>query len=125
MNAFHRIAQAFKLQDTVASKEGRYYRAANDSKIAIHGMKQVYGITQEGQKIGMDMQIADVKKPLGSVRRICESGNRVVFDEAGSYIEHKKSGNRTDIAKEGSTYVVRVWLPGKGGNTGFRRQATR
>ena len=37
------IAEAFPLQETEASKQGRYYRAANDSKIASHGMKEVYG----------------------------------------------------------------------------------
>ena len=82
-------------------------------------------MTKEGQKIGMDIQIADVKKPLGSVRKMCESGNRVVFDEDGSYIEHKASGNRTEIAKEGSVYVVRMWLPGQARNSDFQRQATR
>ena len=51
------------------------YRAANDTVIAIHGKKHICGYIAEGTKIGIDVQIAEVKKTLGSVRRTCEAGN--------------------------------------------------
>eukprot|EP00969_Alexandrium_andersonii_P309611 13682729-Alexandrium_andersonii.AAC.1 len=54
-------------------------------------MKELQGYTQEGEGIGMEMQTAEVKKALGSARRMCEAGSRMVFEEAGSYIEHKAS----------------------------------
>ena len=57
------------------------------------------------------MQIAEVKKTLGSVRRICEAGNRVVFDEDGSYVENKSSGERTALTKEKGSYVLTLWVP--------------
>ena len=44
---------------------GRLYRAATDTKIAIHGKKALKGYTSEGSKIRIDVQIADVKKDLG------------------------------------------------------------
>ena len=46
------------------------------------------------RKLPMTFQVAKVRGPLGSVRRICEAGNRVVFDDEGegSYIESKKTG---------------------------------
>eukprot|EP00969_Alexandrium_andersonii_P166016 7335539-Alexandrium_andersonii.AAC.1 len=71
------IGEAFTLRGNQASKEGRYYRAANNTKIAILGMKQVQGLTEDGQAVGMEVQIAEVKKPLASVRGICQAGNRV------------------------------------------------
>ena len=37
----------------------------------------------------MTFQVAKVRGPLGSVRRICEAGNRVMLDDDGSYIESK------------------------------------
>jgi hypothetical protein len=91
------LGKGIPLVETEASKQGKYYRAANDTKIAIHGKKNICGYTAEGTKIGIDVQIADVKKTLGSVRRICEAGNRVVFDEDGSYVENKSSGERTAL----------------------------
>eukprot|EP00969_Alexandrium_andersonii_P345377 15266590-Alexandrium_andersonii.AAC.1 len=63
-------------------------------------MKQVQALTEDGQTVGMEVQIAAVKKPLASVRRICQAGNKVVFDEQGSYIEHKASGKRARIDQD-------------------------
>ena len=109
------IARGFPLIPTNASKKGMCYRAANDTKIAIHGKKELYGYTPEGSRIGLDVQIADVKKALGSVRRMCEAGNRVVLDEEESYVEHKHTGERTVLTKEKrGAYVLTVWVPRKG-----------
>ena len=58
----------------------------------------------------MTFQLADVTKPLASVRKMCGVGNRVVFDEAGSYIECKATGARTPIRKDEGTYVVDVYV---------------
>ena len=99
------------LVETEASKQGKFYRAANDTKIAIHGKKNICGYTTEGTKIGIDVQIADVKGTLGSVRRICEAGNRVVFDEDGSYVENKSTGERTALIKDKGSYVLTLWVP--------------
>ena len=59
------IAPGFPTQDTEASRKGMYYRAANDTKIAIHGKKDISGCTSEGSAIGLEIQIADVKKAFG------------------------------------------------------------
>ena len=64
------VGMGFPVQPTEASKKGMFYRAANNTKIAIHGKKALRGYTNEGSEIGLDMQIADVKKALGSVRRM-------------------------------------------------------
>ena len=57
------------------------------------------------------MQIADVKKALGSVRRMCEVGNRVVFDDEGGYIKNKGTGELATLAKERESYVLSLWVP--------------
>ena len=56
----------------------------------------------------MKMTVADVNKVLASVANICECGNRVVFDEEGSYIEHKSSGKRTKLHKQNGVYVLQI-----------------
>ena len=61
----------------------------------------------------LTFQVAGVKKPLGSVRKMCSAGNRVVFedisDTQGGYVENKKTGARIPINKEGGTYGVSIW----------------
>ena len=39
--------------------------------------------------------VTDVDDALLSVSKVVKAGNRVVFDESGSYIEHKTSGEIT------------------------------
>ena len=58
----------------------------------------------------MAFQVAKVRGPLGSVRRICEAGNRVVFDEEGSYIENKVSKKRVNIEKVKGVYLLKLWV---------------
>ena len=64
------VGVGFPVQPTEASKKGMFYRAANNTKIVIHGKKALRGYTNDGFEIVLDMQIADVKKALGSVRRM-------------------------------------------------------
>ena len=68
------LGKGIPLLGTEASTSGTCYRAANDTKIAIHENKAVQGYIPARPQIGIDIQIADVKKALGSVRRMCEAG---------------------------------------------------
>ena len=43
------------------------------------------------------IQIADVKQALGSLRRMCEAGSRVAFDDEGSYVENTDTGERAAL----------------------------
>ena len=61
----------------------------------------------------MKMVVTDVTQVLASVARMCESGNRVVFDEEGSYIECKATKERTPIQKRNGVYVVDMWVKKK------------
>ena len=49
-------------------------------------------------------------RPLGSVKRICQAGNRVVFDEAGSYIENKNNGEVNWLREEDGNYIMDLWI---------------
>ena len=66
----------------------------------------------------MTFQLAAINKPLASVRRMCEAGNRVVFDEEGSYIENKATGRKTKVQKERGFYVLYVKVPKAAEETG-------
>ena len=46
------VGVGFPVQPTEASTKGTFYRAANNTKIAIHGKKALRGYTNEGSEIG-------------------------------------------------------------------------
>jgi hypothetical protein len=78
------------------------------------GEVRVEGVTGQGDGLALTMQVAEVKKPLASVRKMCKAGNRVVFEDGdddsyGGYVENKASGRRVPITKLDGTYQVHMW----------------
>ena len=69
------------------------------------------GYTNEANLVDMAMQVADVTKPLGSVRAMLKAGNRVVFDEGGSFIQNKATGIVTTIEDGNGAFVFDIWVP--------------
>ena len=58
----------------------------------------------------MVFQICVVKGPLGSLRRICHAGNRVICDEDPSLIENKATGIKTPVVKDNGVYYFHMWV---------------
>ena len=56
------------------------------------------------------MQVADVKRTLGSVHRINQAGNKVVGDGKESFMVHKTTGAVTPIHVEQGQYVFHLWV---------------
>ncbi len=99
----------FKIGPSEMSSKGAKYVAANGTEIDNIGQRDVKGMTSEGNNASMTFQVADVKGALGSVHRICEAGNRVTFDDEGSYVECKKTGTRSVIDKVNGVYYLYLW----------------
>ena len=58
-----------------------------------------------------------------AVKRVCKHGNRVVFDDDGSYVENKSTGERMKIEEDDGDYVLDMWVKiGKEGETPFGGQ---
>ena len=100
------------------------YRAANGTPIANKGEKSLSGYSSTGSPIGITFQMADVTKPLGSVRAMVDAGNRVVFDKGNSYIQHKGTGMTTKIEERGGAYVFDMWVPRTSGNRQVNQVST-
>ena len=45
-----------------------------------------------------------------SCNRVCKNGNRVVFDDEGSYVENKRTGEKMVIGEDDGDYVLDVWV---------------
>ena len=69
----------------------------------------------------MRMQVAGVSRPLASVKRICEAGHAVVFDEEGSHMYNKRTHEVNFFREDGCNYMFDVWIPPNDGQD-FCRQ---
>ena len=106
-----RIASGVKVKQTEASRMWLKYRSASGGAIVNEGERDLKGYSNEANRVDMTMQVAEVTKPLGSVRAFVKAGNKVVFDEGSSYIENKATGVRTGIEDRNGAYVFDLWIP--------------
>ena len=95
---------------TAATQAGFAYKGADGSDIPHLGQQVLQGVTEENDPIKMTVQVAKITKPLASVKKMTQAGNRVVFDGQNSYIEHKASGRKTKIYERDGTYAIDLWV---------------
>jgi len=58
----------------------------------------------------MRVQAAPVTKPLASVKKIVQAGHKVVFDDEGSYILNKTTGEINMLREEDGNYMLDIWV---------------
>ena len=110
------VARAFRIQATPASEAGVWYRSACGTRIFNEGEKTVRGYTSSGAYMDVTWQVADVTKPLGSVLRMMETGNRVMFEldegkNTRGYIGHIATGTKVDIVRKENALIMQLWVP--------------
>ena len=57
------------------------------------------------------MRAAAVSRPLASVKKTCEAGHMVIFDDQVSYLYNKSSSEVNYLREESGTYMFDVWGP--------------
>ena len=100
----------FPVQDSAASLAGVFYTAANGGKIANLGEQRI-PVSFGGTRTSAVFQVAEVSRPLMSVARICELGNRIIFGASGGVIVNLESGQTTNFEKKDGVYVFAMWVP--------------
>eukprot|EP00973_Karenia_brevis_P060029 8352702-Karenia_brevis.AAC.1 len=65
----------------------------------------------EGVRRNITAQVCDVNKALLSVKKVVDAGNRVVFEDEGSYIEDRVTGERMWLEESSGMYVLKMWVP--------------
>jgi hypothetical protein len=113
--------------ESVGSKKGENFYSATGEPIPNLGDIKLPLITREGTARGMLMRAAPVSKPLASVKKICQAGHTVIFDEEGSYIINKANGEINWMREDDGNYMLDAWVPPLGFSPtdpcqGFRRQ---
>ena len=92
------------------SQSGANLASATGEPIPNLGEMKVPLMTREGTCRSMKVTAAPVTKSLASVKKICQAGNRVVFDEEGSYILNKITGE-VNLLREGEgNYMLDMWV---------------
>jgi len=107
------IAADVPVKPTEASKAGRDYRAANGTKIKNLGAKSIKAMTDDGNSIGIEMQVAEnITKLLASVSKITKANNSVLFHPPGwdSCIYNWDNGKTTKIVEENGVYHIGLWI---------------
>ena len=75
------------------------------------GEKSFKAYTDQGHVRHMVAAVTEVDDALLSVSKVVKAGNRVVFDDCGSYIEHKESGEVTPLVEKAGLYKLKMWIP--------------
>jgi hypothetical protein len=105
------MAPRFPIVDSDASRAGVYYTAANGGKLYNLGQTHVPISMSNGSRTMATFQVADVSRPLMSVSKVCEMGNRVVFGAGGGYIMNIQTGATTRFETKDGIYVFKMWIP--------------
>ena len=93
-----------------AHLRGVEYQVADGTRIPNPGERMFVGYTEDGAANGMIAQVCAVNETLLSVSRLTKRGNRVVFDDDGSYVENKTTGQRTWMTQDGGMYTLKMWV---------------
>ena len=115
-------------KESWGSKHGQKYEVANGDEIHNKGEKRFIAHMElvdgsDSGPRGVTAQVCDVHRPLMAVKRVCKHGNRVVFDDDGSYVENKTTGERMKIEEDDGDYVLDMWVKiGKDEDTPFGGQ---
>ena len=96
-----KFSPVHETRETKESKAGKYYKAANDSRIGVHGRKVVEGVADNWNPIKLKAEVADVKRCLGSAMRLNEAGNVVHFETDNCYIQNVAYGRKTYMRNDG------------------------
>jgi len=104
------MGKAYELEESEAFRRGTEYECANGQPIANLGQKRMPVVTAEGTLRGYTSQCADVSKPLQSVRHLVRTGHAVIFDDQGSYICNKTTGELNAIVDDGINYSMPLWV---------------
>jgi hypothetical protein len=104
------ILTDMNISPTAASSSGACFRSAKGEPIENYGEKSVKAVTEDGSPVDLTLTVANVNKGLGSIPKIMKEGNTVVFDEAGSYIMHKKSCKKIPLRRERGVFAFDLWV---------------
>ena len=116
------LAPTVEVVPSEGSRRGQHYITANGKRIPNEGQQRLAVMTEEGAHATMDWQITDVRRPLCSVSKLADRGNRVIFGAGGGVIHNVKSGRLTPFRRVGGVYALDLYVR-QNASSGFTRQS--
>ena len=106
------VAPHLQVVPSAGSKRGQTWSQAGQDGKAIEneGEKSIPLYTLSGAFTPTTYQVADVRKPLTSVSKICDRGNRGIFCKGGGIIQNLANGHCTPFPREGNIYTLSMWI---------------
>ena len=105
-------------------RRGVQYEVATGDLIDSLGEKRFVAVAENSIMRKLTAQVADVNQPLLAVRGMTKTGHRVVFDDEGSYILDKSSGEWMPMVDDGKMFNLKLWVCREGEeHKGFTRPA--
>ena len=132
------VGSKLPIKPTRASRAGMNYKAANGTSIRNYGERRLEGWTQKGKKTGITIQVAEVNKVLGSVGKMTEAGNTIIFSNGKSIITSDPDGSvaaaafkaakaeqTTELRKDNGVYTFDMWLPRQPGGGNYQEECNQ
>ena len=104
------VAPEVPIRSSPGSRRGQVYSAAGGKGIHNEGEQELPLVTDDGLAAPLVFQVAEVRKPLCSVARLCDRGNRVIFGRGGGVVQNLHNGTCTRFKRQGSIYMLDFWL---------------
>ena len=105
-------ALLFAVMQSIGSRSGLHYVAANGTRTPKVGQQLVRLMTMDGVWVELMFQLAGINKPLVSVSKLTEEGYRVIFDDQHSHTYHKRT-KVINTRKDKGVYVIDAHVPKK------------
>ena len=109
------MLSSVEAKEGAASMGGVEYEIATGELIPNLGEKKFQAVSQEGVTPSITAQVCAVNKALMSVKKVMRADNRVVFDEEGTYIEDKVTGEKIWATDDGGMIMLKMWFNRKAG----------
>ena len=100
----------YPLEESPACRANVWYVGAGGHRMKNKGQRKILMLTKEGYLRWLTVQVAAVKKVLGSVSKNNACGQRVVYDQDGSYIEDKRSGQKVALDLDRGVFQFDAWV---------------
>ena len=74
------------------------------------GQKTVLIMTKDKKFKWITIQMAKVRKVLGSVSKNNDNGVDAKYSKSGAYLENVKNGDRTPLRRQRGVFVLDTWI---------------
>ena len=106
------LAADYPMEESFGSKPNIHYVGAGGHKMKNLGQRRILVLTKEKQLRWLTVQVAKVKKLLGSVSRNNDCDQDVIYFKGkhGSYIKDNKSGEKIRLTRSRRTFKFDIWV---------------